>query len=583
MRDIYYEEELRYLKEEGARFARRHPQRARSLNLDSPKDRDPGVSALFEGFAFLCAGIRERIDDALPELAAGLTGLIWPQLLHPVPSACIAAFSARGGVLQGSHTIKKGTAIFTDPDRETGVGCPFAVTQDVCINPITIGKVDVSATAGGKDVLTLSLKLDRGIRQEALNLSPVRIFINDDLPAALLIRKMLLCGVEEIVLKNDCGQSKALIPEDTLAESGFAENEDLFPEPQNVSRPISLLRDCFAFPEKFLFIDIFGAGSLPPGDRQPSVLSLEIKFDRKLPARILLTKDSFKLHCAPAVNVFRRDAEPVLVDGRKHEYQLISDSARPECYAIHSVDSVTGIDGITGERRGYERYSRPGGRQRYYSLRTGGRSEDSHQRDDGRRITLSMHGPQTADGRLLKETLHIETWQTNGALARKVLTEGGQLCKAPPEFPDYITFTNITIPSVPINPPAGDKYLWTFLSHMSYTSSNFNDAEGLKEFLRACDWPGRGEKRPEIESIISVSTKPCDVAVDGAVIRGIEMNMAVDERAAPEESVFLLVTVLARSLSCMSPVNTFFKLVLTMSPSGKTAVRYCRAGERWAV
>ncbi|MCL2220172.1 MAG: type VI secretion system baseplate subunit TssF [Chitinispirillia bacterium] len=584
MRDIYYEEELRYLKEEGARFARRHPLRARSLNLESPRDRDPNVSALFEGFAFLCAGIRERVDAALPDLAAGLAGLMWPRLLHPVPSACIAEFRPRSGVLQGSHTIRKGTAMFTDPDPASGVSCRFAAAWDVCVNPVSIGRVEVRTSESGKDVLTLPLKLDRGIRAEAMKLSPVRVFINDDLPTALLIRKMLLCNVEAVTLKDDCGGSNVLLPADTFVEGGFGEDEELFPEAQNVSRPLSLLRDYFAFPEKFLFVDIFGIDTLPPGGRPASVITLEIRFDRKLSSRILLTSESFKLHCAPAVNIFRRDAEPVSIDGRKCEYPLISDSLRPECYAIHSVESVTGIDAVTGERREYERYRRHGGSgQRFYSLRSDAPSEDNQRHGDERRVTLSMNGCQTEDGRLLKETLHIETWQSNGPLARRVLTGGGQLRKAPPEFPDYITFANITVPTIPISPPAGDKYLWMFLSHLSYTSSRFNDAGGLKEFLRVYDWQGRGEKRPEIEAIISVSTKPCDMAVDRAVIRGTEMIIAIDERAAPEESVFLLGTVLARSLSCMSSINTFLKLVLTMPASGKTFVWHCRAGERWAV
>ena len=579
MRDVYYEEELRYLKEEGARFALKHPQRARYLNLESARDRDPKVEALFEGFAFLCAGIRERIDDTLPELAAGLAGLVWPQLLQPVPSTCVVEFRPRPGMLQRGHTIRKGTALFTDPDPATGVSCQFAATRDVCVNPVTVSRVETSAGAGGKDTLSLSFQLDQGIRPEPLSLSPLRVFINDDLSTALLTRKMLLRHVEEVILKDDCGQSKPLVPSDTFAEGGFGEDEDLFPEAQNVSRPLSLIRDYFAFPEKFLFIDIYGLDSLPSGGRPASVLTLEIRFDRKLSGKVHLTKDNVKLHCVPAVNVFRRDAEPVLVDGRRSEYGLVSDAVHPECFAIHSVESVTGVDSASGERRGYERYCRFGGRERFYSVRA---QNDSEEGGD-RRVTLSMHGRQTENGRLIRETLHAETWQTNGALARKILAEGGALRKAPPQFPDYITFTNITLPTLPVSPLPSDKYLWAFLSHMSSTHSNFGGAEGLKEFLRVYDWAPPGGKRPEIESILSVSGRPCDMAVDRAVIRGTEMTITVDENAAPEESVFLLGTVLARSLSCMASINTFLKLVLTMSVSGKSFVWHCRSGERWPV
>jgi len=585
MRDVYYEEELRYLKEEGARFARKYPQRAGYLNLESAKDRDPKVEALFEGFAFLCAGIRERIDDALPSLAAGLTDLVWPQLLHPIPALCIAEFKPRPGTLQGAYTLPRGTPLFTDPDPATGVNCRFATTREVRVNPISIAGAETAASADGKDVLTINFKLDKGIRPEALHLSPVRIFINDELPAALHIRKMLLRHAEEVILSDDAGRSKTLPPRDVFAEGGFGEEDGLFPEPQRAGRALGLIRDYFAFPERFMFIDLYGLDALVRGGGSAaSALSLQIRFDRKFSAKAPLSRETFKLHCAPAVNVFRRDAEPIFVDGRRREYDLVSDAGRPECFAIHSVTSVAGIDSATGLRRNYERYRKTGGGgQRFYSLRAEELSGDGLLYNNDRRLKLSMNGRQTEGGRLIRETLRIETWQTNGALARKALTEGAALRKAAPDFPDYITFTNITKPNPPINPPGGDEYLWAFLSHLASAYTNFGDAESLKELLRAYDWGGRADLRPEIEAIRSVSVTPSDLSVDKAVIRGAEMNIVVDERAAPEDSLFLLGTVLARSLSCMASINTFLKLILTMPVSGKSYEWYCRSGERWEV
>jgi type VI secretion system protein ImpG len=276
------------------------------------------------------------------------------------------------------------------------------------------------------------------------------------------------------------------------------------------------------------------------------------------------------------VNVFRRDAEPVLVGGEKSEYCLVSDSARPECYAIQSVESVSGIDSVTGERRRYGRFSGPGGSERFYSLRRDRLSGGAPV------IKLSMNGCQTEGGRLIRETLRVETWQSNGALARRAAA-AGNLRLAAPNFPDFITFANITIPNNPVNPPPSDEYLWTLLSHLSATYSNFCDAGRLKEFLYTYNWGGEGGKRPEIESILAVSHKPIDLAIDRAVIRGTEMCIVIDERAAPQEVLFLFGTVLARALSCMASVNTFLKLVFTMSPSGKTLVWHCRAGEGWGV
>ncbi|MDR2592412.1 MAG: type VI secretion system baseplate subunit TssF [Chitinispirillales bacterium] len=584
MRDVYYEEELRYLKEEGARFAQKYPQRAGYLNLESAKDRDPKVEALFEGFAFISAGIRERIDETLPSLAAGLAGLVWPQFLHPIPAICVAEFKPRPGTLQGVCALRRGTPLFTDPDPATGVSCQFATTREVRVRPIRVEGARADANGDGGGTLTVAFRYDRGIRPETLSLSPLRVFINDELPAALHIRKMLLGHAEEVILSDDARNALTLPPSDVFAEGGFGEEECLFPEPRRSGRALDLLRDYFAFPERFMFLDLHGLDALARrGGCASGALYMQVRFDRKLSAKVSLSRETFKLHCAPAVNLFRRDAEPILADGRRHEHDLVSDAARPECFDIHSVASVTGVDCVTGVRRGYERYGKIGGEQRFYSLRAEELSGDGRPQNGGRRLKLSMNGRQTEEGRLIRETLHVEAWQTNGALARKRLTEGGTLCKAAPDFPDYISFTNITKPSPPVNPPSGDKYLWAFLSHMSSAYTNFGDAERLKELLRAYDWGGRAELRPEIEAIRSVSVKPSDMSVGKAVIRGAEINVVVDENAAPEESLFLLGTVLARSLSCMASINTFLKLIIAMPVSGKSYEWYCRAGERWSV
>src|SRR6201989_2748433 len=85
----YYEAEMRYLREAGKEFADTHPDRARLLNLDRVGDRDPYVERLFEGFAFLTARVRQKLDDELPELTEGLVSLLWPHYLRMIPSLSI--------------------------------------------------------------------------------------------------------------------------------------------------------------------------------------------------------------------------------------------------------------------------------------------------------------------------------------------------------------------------------------------------------------------------------------------------------------------------------------------------------------
>ena len=79
----HYQSELAYLREMGKAFSAQNPTIAGFL---AERGGDPDVARLLEGFAFLTARIRERIDDAVPEVLHGLTELLLPHSLRPVPA-----------------------------------------------------------------------------------------------------------------------------------------------------------------------------------------------------------------------------------------------------------------------------------------------------------------------------------------------------------------------------------------------------------------------------------------------------------------------------------------------------------------
>lgn len=58
--DKYFREELAFLKEQGKEFTEIHPQLSRFLH---GRTTDPDVERLLEGFAFLTARLREKVED----------------------------------------------------------------------------------------------------------------------------------------------------------------------------------------------------------------------------------------------------------------------------------------------------------------------------------------------------------------------------------------------------------------------------------------------------------------------------------------------------------------------------------------
>jgi len=79
-------EELDYLRRLGRVFARRNPALEPFLGVSA---KDPGVQHLLEGFAFLTARLRLKIDDDLPEITQPLLQALDPACLQPSPSMTI--------------------------------------------------------------------------------------------------------------------------------------------------------------------------------------------------------------------------------------------------------------------------------------------------------------------------------------------------------------------------------------------------------------------------------------------------------------------------------------------------------------
>src|SRR6516162_11356393 len=85
----YYNRELSYLRRHAARFAEAHPKVAARLRLGPDGSEDPHVERLLQGFAYLTARVRHKLDDEFPEVTQAILGVLYPHYLAPIPSFAI--------------------------------------------------------------------------------------------------------------------------------------------------------------------------------------------------------------------------------------------------------------------------------------------------------------------------------------------------------------------------------------------------------------------------------------------------------------------------------------------------------------
>ncbi len=583
MIEKYYEEELRYLYESGREFAKAHPDRAQFLNVDAVGDRDPYVERLFEGFAFLAARIREKLDDSFPELTEGLFNLMWPGLLQEIPSVAIVQFRARTGLLQETRVLPRGSELLSGSVGSEGAVCRFTTTTDVRLNPVSLAAVQKTVDTKGRATLALRFELDPGVQLSKLTMSPLRLYLHAEMPVALMLHEFLTRRVAAArIVAGDNAASCEVDAAGAVSPCGLLDAESIVPRSSRTFSGYSLLLEYFVYPEKFLFVDLHGFEGLPFMEKSPKALTYSITFEGDFPPDRPFSKENFRLFCSPAANIFKKDAEPVSVSGLETEYRVIADANYPSSFHCHSIVSVEGIERATGKRSTYESlYAfNMGGARRQRTFATQYRYSPGGRRE----LYITLGGGRLgSEGDIREENLSIEAWCTNGIIPREEIREGG-ITNPGTGFPDYVSFTNITRPTLPAMPPKNDDYLWMCISHLGSTYTTLSSPDSLKALLHLYDWSNAEARARRIEAITDVSSQPLERIVNGSALRGVEFTVSlVESQFLDIGDVHLFGQVLKEFLSQYVSINTFLDLVFVLKPSGATIRWESLKGTKWLI
>ena len=138
----YYSQELLYIREMGSEFASRFPKIAARLALDATEVADPYVERLLEGFSFLSARVRLKLDAEFPRFAQHLLDVVYPHYLAPTPAMAIAQFlpNAAEPTLAGGFVLPRHTLLRGQMPRGEVTACQFRTAHEVTLWPIRIAE-----------------------------------------------------------------------------------------------------------------------------------------------------------------------------------------------------------------------------------------------------------------------------------------------------------------------------------------------------------------------------------------------------------------------------------------------------------
>lgn len=559
----YYESELAYLREMGREFALVHPTTA---GLLAEKGSDPDVERLLEGFSFLTARIRERIDDGVPAIVHGLAQLLLPHYLRPLPATSIVQYTPAIRALRAVAHVERGTRVAAKPLH--GTACEFRTTADVDLLPIELTEAVLDETSAHRPVIRLRFLTTEAGRLIIGRRQGIRLFLHGEIPLTAMLYLWLRRYCRGVNVR--CGSvTQAPLGPDAIGPVGFTEAEALVPWPAFAPEGHRCLQEYFAQPSKFLFIDILNLDRVTFTE---DTFEIALTFERPpaLPARI--SAENFRLFCTPVVNLFEVSADPIKRDTKVHESLLRAAGVKPQHMEIFEVTEVVGVRHGQTQRKHYAPFvaythATEGRDAAYYTLRPA-----TSPIDDALDLYLSIVTPREIAPSEVDEVLSIDVVATNRKLPAEL--QIGEISLTPRGVSSPAPLRNITAVTVPSRPVLGDELHWRLLSHLGLSRSSLGDVAvlratlGLYNFQRLVSVTAGRANEQRIESLRKVATSPMTRLLAGAPVRGARVDLEVDEaRLGNAGEAFLFGCVLDELYAGHVALNSLTELTMTLHPS----------------
>ncbi|BCW90475.1 hypothetical protein sos41_36450 [Alphaproteobacteria bacterium SO-S41] len=622
----FYDQELKYLRETAREFGAAYPTLAARLGVNTPGEADPYVERLLEGVAFLGARVQMKLSDEFPKFTQHLIDAIYPHYLAPTPAMAVLAFEPKPGdpALNDGISIARGTPCRIPAPEKKRADCVFTTGQAVRLWPIKVAKVEYLANRAGVAVAAgesgLSGEGGLLIRLEATGAAPLSSLAIDELTFYLGGAESLAGRIYEQLAGNASGVALAA-PEgrrtvwrvggaEAVSTPAFEDDAALLPVDGRSFRGYRVLQEYFACPERFQFIRVAGlrkALSQVTG-KTAEILITTSTVDKRLAGA--LSEGAVRLFCAPAVNLFEKRCDPVLLDSGEHEFRVVPERMRPLDFEIYRLTEVSAEATAARTRQVFnpiyraEPRLRTGVESSFYTARrqpTRLSALNPTQRASdyaGTDLWIALAAPPSKRG--TPDQLSVRALCTNRDIADTLRGSGTQL-----EFQladaSYLSSIKAVLrptkPRLPVgfedarlleSGRSGGDRLWRLISHLRPNyESLFQDEAGaarLREHLALYVRLDSPTDKQQVDALTQVREGPVfrRVASDDplAFARGRRVELTLDERSFPDGGAFLFAQAIDRFLSEFVSVNSFVATEVVTPQRGKIAAWGPRRGER---
>ena len=628
----HYDRELKILYERSKEFAEEYPGVAERLGGLTEQQMDPGIAGLLEGCAFMAARVQLKLKSEFSEFTSSLLDQLLPNYLAPIPSAVLVQAEppfedpglAEGKVFRRGDYME---AAYVEQDRR--VSCRFRLRGELALWPLYLESAEYYSAPAPLHSLGLELAGDvkSGLRlgfrrltsrpgkevtrppKDAPPVSGVKV---DTLPIQILgpvsdavaVYEQLFANCKRITIRylDPFGDPRLVpAPLQALQQIGFGEEDTLFEPDDRVFSGFELLRDFFAFPNKFLGFRLAGLRKLLSRIDAPG-FDILFEFGAAVPRLAsVVSPKMFSLYTVAATNLFEMNCSRVQVRRSEHEHHVVPDRSRVLDFEAHRIIDVFAHYSSNKEKvRVFPLYSLPNENVRasealYYTVRRLPRRRTSQERRTGAQsvyagneLFISLSEPTGIDDTQRVRELSVRCLASNRHLADQLpIGEAGAdffllddtsvllRCVAGPTRPreSLVVLERSRADTTPFGATAWKLISFLSLSHLGLVDRDARDRAGaLRELLALFADLSEAASEQRIRGIEGITSRPIVRRLRQKngfnAARGIEIAVMFDERAFEGTGIFLLGAVLDRFFAEYTSLNSFTETVIESRQRG---------------
>ena len=574
----YYEKELEILRRDMRGFARRNPEAAARLSINSDgRSDDPGIERLVQSTALMNARHSMKIDDDYPELSESLICRTYPQYLRPFPSCAIAQFDTAGMFdgLAESVRVARGTQLLTKSGQYS-----FRTAYDVVLAPLRIARAQYALTpavpsrvklppemSGMLSVTFASVKA--GSSLGVATPSTLRVHVDGQAQMVAALIDTLQLRTTYAYVEDSTGRWTRLA-EHPVKRVGFGPQDWLFTDANEPGQPFGMLGEYFAFPQRFHFVDIDFAGLrlAAPGSQLTLHLAVErVPSSSRVAQQLVhVQADHFKLFCTPVVNLFAKQGVALKFDAGIGAWPIQAQGRDDSLTEIWKVDQVRTSQGVALSSSSELLTALISQARPRWTLLQRARPASP---DTVRPAALAF---ENADGAIRAGDdigpLWADVTCSNGDLPRSLrigAAEGDMRLEG--KTPGEGKISLLSVPTAVTRAPRTNGALWRLIGQQTTHAFRLTQ-EGLpalkqsfQQFAVLSSAPSR-----HVDGITGLSHKSVMTLMmrrpQPAMVRGIEITLTIDEALFAANSVAVFAGVMERYFAPYAPANSFVQLMV---------------------